>query len=224
MNDLAPSVTQAKESTMNYDTDVLILGAGPVGKTLANELTRHGVKPRIVDTAPGIREVSKAMIVHVRTQEMLDKVGIADRLLAEAQPLTEVVVQAYGKHVGAWDLDDIDSPYKHPLIIGQNRTQHLLLDLLQSRGVAVGWNTEGVSFEMTPDGVTTKLKHTDPSTHAVTEETVRSHYIVGCDGANSIVRRSLDFTFEGERYSGEQFIQADCRIKWHCPRAAPTCS
>jgi 2-polyprenyl-6-methoxyphenol hydroxylase-like FAD-dependent oxidoreductase len=107
---------------MEFDAHVLILGAGPVGKTLANELVRHGIKPRIVDKASGIREVSKAMILHVRTQEVLDKVGAAARLVTEAQPLTQVVVHAYGKHIGAWDLDDIDSAYRHPLIIGQNKT------------------------------------------------------------------------------------------------------
>lgn len=99
---------------MSQSTDVLILGAGPVGMTVANELARHGVKPRIVDKAPSIREVSKAMILHVRTQEVLDKVGVADRLRREAEPLKEVVVHAYGKHIGSWDLDDIDSPYEHP--------------------------------------------------------------------------------------------------------------
>lgn len=107
---------------MDYDTDVVVLGAGPVGKTLANELARRGVLPHIVDMAPGIREVSKAMILHVRTQEVLDKVGIAARVKTQAQPLTEVVVHAYGKHIGAWDLDDIDGAYRHPLIIGQNKT------------------------------------------------------------------------------------------------------
>ncbi|MEI5604560.1 FAD-dependent monooxygenase, partial [Streptomyces brasiliscabiei] len=80
--------------------------------------------------------------------------------------------------------DNIDSAFKHPLIIGQNRTQHALLDLLQSRGVDVRWNTEAVSFEMTADGVTTILKVTDPATHAASEEIVRSRYIVGCEGSN----------------------------------------
>ncbi len=79
---------------MQFDTDVLILGAGPVGMTLANELARRGVNFRIVDKAPEIREVSKAMILHVRTQEVLDKVGVAERARDEAQPLTEVAVFA----------------------------------------------------------------------------------------------------------------------------------
>jgi len=77
------------------------------------------------------------MILHVRTQEVLDRVGITARALQEAEPLREVVVHAYGKHIGSWDLDHIDSPFPHPVIIGQNRTQHLLLDRLNGQGARV---------------------------------------------------------------------------------------
>ena len=197
---------------MQYDTDVLILGAGPVGLTLANELARHGVQPRIVDKAPAIREVSKAMILHVRTQEVLDKVGVAARLAQQAQPLREVVVHAYGKHIGAWDLDGVDSPWPHPLILGQNRTQHVLLDQLRRQGVEVMWNAEATALEASDAGACVTLRQGE------TEEVVRCRYVVGCEGSNSLVRRSLGFTFAGERYSGEQFIQADCRIKWALPK------
>jgi 3-(3-hydroxy-phenyl)propionate hydroxylase len=202
---------------MTFETDVLVLGAGPVGLTLANELTRHGAACRIVDKAPGIREVSKAMILHVRTQEALAKVGVVERLRGEGQPLTEVVVHAYGKHIGSWDLDGIDSPFPSPVILGQNRTQHALLDHLAGQGVAPAWNTEAVAVALDADGVTTTLKG-PPSGADAPASTVRSRYIVGCEGSNSLVRRTLGFTFEGERYAGEQFIQADCRIRWALPK------
>jgi 3-(3-hydroxy-phenyl)propionate hydroxylase len=203
---------------MNFDSDVLILGAGPVGLTLANEFARHGVKPRIVDEASGIREVSKAMILHVRTQEVLDRVGIAGRISRESQPLREVVVHAYGKHIGSWDLDRIDSPFPHPVIVGQNRTQHLLLDLLSERGVAVEWNTEATSVAIAADCATTVVRETDRESGTHVETSICSRYVVGCEGSNSVVRKALNLTFEGDRYSGEQFIQADCRIRWALPR------
>ncbi|MGY2046878.1 FAD-dependent monooxygenase [Methylobacterium sp. JK268] len=193
--------------------EVLIIGAGPVGLTLANELARRGVMPRIVDKAPAIREVSKALILHVRTQEMLGRVGVMERLAAEARPLTEVVVHAYGKHVGSWNLAGIDSPYPHPLIIGQNRTQHGLLALLRERGVAVEWAVEAQALALDEAGATVTLAGANRA-----PETARFSYVVGAEGSNSLVRRTLGIAFEGERYAGEQFIQADCRIEWALPR------
>jgi 3-(3-hydroxy-phenyl)propionate hydroxylase len=199
-------------NTQQSETEILIIGAGPVGLTLANELARRGVKPIVIDKASGIREVSKALILHVRTQEALACVGIADSLSAEARPLTEVVVHAYGKHVGSWNLDGIDSPHPHPLILGQNRTQHLLLDLLAERGVSVAWDSEALSLTTDASGAHLRLRRPDG-----TEADLHARYIVGCEGSNSLVRKSLGLTFEGERYSGEQFIQADCKINWALP-------
>ena len=198
--------------------EVIVIGAGPVGLTLANELIRHGVKPRVIDKGPAIREVSKALILHVRTQEMLDKMGIMGGILAEARPLTEVVVHAYGKHIGSWHLDGIDGPYHHPLILGQNRTQHHLEDHLKAQGVLVEWDTEATALKVDSDGADLTLKKSDPGSGEVWEEQVRAAYVVGCEGSSSLVRKTMGITFEGERYSGEQFIQADCKIRWPMPK------
>jgi 2-polyprenyl-6-methoxyphenol hydroxylase-like FAD-dependent oxidoreductase len=215
MSPTNPSLTSSNQTAAAVD--VLIIGAGPVGLTLANELARRKIQVRIIEKLPAIREVSKALILHVRTQEDLSKVGIMDEAIAEAEPMREVVVHGYGKHIGSWDLDGIDSPFPHPLIIGQNRTQHLLLDALKRRGVEVEWNTEALELQVDNSGATVMVRHTDPASEQGKDETIRASYVVGCEGSKSLVRKTFGLTFEGERYSGEQFIQADCKLSWNLP-------
>ena len=206
-----------KEPSRAASVDVLIIGAGPVGLTLANELVRRGVRTRIIEKQSSIREVSKALILHVRTQEALNRVGIMTAAVAEARAMREVVVHGYGKHIGSWHLDGIESPFPHPLIIGQNRTQHLLNDALRRRGVEVEWNTEALEVTLDDQGATVEIRHSEPGSMQVSGETVRADYVIGCEGSKSLVRKTLGLTFEGERYSGEQFIQADCKLAWNLP-------
>jgi 2-polyprenyl-6-methoxyphenol hydroxylase-like FAD-dependent oxidoreductase len=190
---------------------VLIIGAGPVGLTLANELARRSIPLRIIDKVDAIREVSKALILHVRTQEALLRLGVMDDIRREARSLTEVAVFAYGDRIGSWDLDGFAGPCPCPLIIGQNRTQHILADRLKSSGVNIEWGVEATGLDIREDGVTATLKS------ARGEEEMEASYIIGCEGSDSLVRKTLQIAFEGERYYGEQFIQADCRIRWPLP-------
>lgn len=206
---------QAAEQT---STDVLISGAGPVGLTLANELTRYGIACRIVDKQPHTKEISKALILHVRTQEVLETVGITNQARAEARPLRRIELHAYGKHIGHWQMDKIDSPLQMPVIIGQNRTEHLLQEHLGEQGRQVEFNTEVMSFEQDEAGVTAVLHHKDDSARGFREEIVRAKYLVGCEGSDSMVRKSLGLAFDGGRYEGEQFIQADTKIRWPMPK------
>lgn len=197
----------------SHESDVLVVGAGPVGLTLASELTRYGVRCRIVDKDSGIKNISKALILHVRTQEVLEAMGAIAPVKAESKPLRQVELHAYGKHIGHWTLDGIDSPHPHPVIIGQNRTEHILEQHLNNLGVKVDWQVETTGFQQDGDGVTVNLRHAD-----VREEKSRAKWLVGCEGAHSIVRKQLGLSFEGGRYENEQFIQADAKIRWTLPK------
>lgn len=193
--------------------DVFVVGAGPVGLTLASELARHGVRCRIVDKTPGTKNISKALVLHVRTQEVFEAMGAIDEAKAQSKPLHQVELHAYGKHIGHWRLDGLDSPYPSPVIIGQNRTEHILEQHLKSFGVSVEWQVEATGFQQDADGVAVRLRHADGQ-----EEIARAQYVIGCDGSKSMVRQTLGLLFEGDRYEAEQFIQADAKIRWSLPK------
>ena len=192
--------------------DVLIVGAGPVGMTAAHELTRYGIPCRIVDSSVGTKQISKALILHVRTQEVLDAMGISAALATEAVPLRQVEMYAYGNRLGRWRLDGIDSPHPYPVIHGQNRTEHLLERAINAQGVQVEWQTSITDLRQDAEGVTVQLQHGGGQI-----ETVRARYVIGCDGTKSVVRQAVGIPFEGDHYTGEQFIQTDAKIRWTLP-------
>jgi len=193
--------------------DVLIIGAGPVGLTLAAELSRYGVQSRIVDKDPGTKTISKALILHVRTQEVFDAMGAIAAEKAVSVPLRRISLHAYGKLMGHLQADAIDSPYPHPIILGQDRTEQVLEKHLHSLGGKVEWQVEAIGFEQNESGVSVTLRHAHGS-----EEVTQAKYLVGCDGAHSIVRKNLGLSFEGSKYEKEQFIQTDAKIRWTLPK------
>lgn len=175
---------------MTFDTDVLIIGAGPVGMTLACELARRKVRHRIIEKARTTKEISKALIIHVRTQEIFDAMGMIDAERALSRPLLRVEVQAHGKHIGTWRLDEVESPYPSPLIIGQDRTERVLREHLGSLGGQVEWGVEATAYSQDAGGVSTTIKGEDG-----VERTIRSKFVVGAEGSSSLVRKGAGMSF-----------------------------
>lgn len=164
--------------------DVIIAGGGPTGMMLAGELALAGVDAAIVERRPTQELVgSRAGGFHSRTIEMLDQRGIADRFLAEGQP-----VQA--AFFGTTMLDMSDFPTRHPYTVGlwQNRIERIMAGWIEELGVPVRRGLEVTGFAQDGDGV---------EAHLSDGESIRAQYLVGADGGRSAVRKAAGIDFPG---------------------------
>ncbi len=189
------------------EVEALVVGAGPVGLALAIELERHGVACRIVDRNEHRTDKSKALVLWSRTLEILDDMGGAAPFVAAGMPGHGMSLYDRGKRLVHVSLDDLDSPYRYVLMIPQSETERLLEKRLAGQGVTVERRTELCSFTVERDGVTAVLRRADGG-----EETVRTAWLLGCDGAHSTVRHLLGVPFEGE-VEPNDWVLADVHLR-----------
>ena len=135
------------------DTDVLIVGGGPTGLMLANQLGRRGVRAMIVDRHSGPAQQTRAMAVHARTLEIYSKLGVAERALELGRRGNGANMWAAGKWAARIPLGDIGksiSPFPFVLMLGQDDNERIMGDHLRSWGMAVRWSTEltGINQEI----------------------------------------------------------------------------
>ncbi|HEV2676461.1 MAG TPA: FAD-dependent monooxygenase [Aliidongia sp.] len=194
------------------EADVIVVGAGPAGLTAAAELARHGIRVRVVDKSVGPTLHSRASVVHVRTQEMLSAMGLADRFVARAYPLQAISLHAFGKFMGGIRLSGADSAYPVPRIIGQHVTERLLLERLDECDVPIERGVEATGYVDDGDRITLSLKRADGS-----EYQLAAPYVIAAEGPDSRLRAAAQIPFEGERGDGFEFLQSDCEVRWSYP-------
>ena len=173
--------------------DVLIIGAGPVGLTMAAELTRYGLRVRIIDQAPEPTDKSKALVVWPRTLEHLDRLGLASTFVSTGLKATHGRFFARDVEIAEIALDIGNTPFPFALMIPQSETERLLTEHLASLSVTVERPVTLTAVTVDDTAVTVRL--TGPNDRT---ETLTTPWLIGCDGAHSTVRHLLAAPFEGD--------------------------
>ncbi|WP_433302591.1 FAD-dependent monooxygenase [Actinoplanes sp. CA-030573] len=193
-------------------SEIIIVGAGPCGLTLARELQRRGVPFRIIDKAAEPFTGSRGKGIQPRTQEVLDDLGLIDRFRAAGSDYPELLIHLPGGQEMRRRMDPLHeptdaAPYPNVLMVPQWRTGQLLAERVP---VELGVGLTGL--EQVEGGVRVTFD---------TGETAAARYVVGADGGQSTVRRLLGVPFEGETFETERMFIADVRLagldrdSWH---------
>src|SRR4051794_1584467 len=142
-------------------TTALVIGAGPVGLTMAVELQRYHVDFRIVEKAAARTDKSKALVVWSRTLELLERSGLNQAFVAAGRRVTGANFIAGRKCIGHIGLTEVDSPYPYALVLPQSDTERLLETALEARGMPVERQVEAVDINADEDGAAVTLRHPD---------------------------------------------------------------
>lgn len=188
--------------------DVLVVGAGPTGLTLACELLRHGLSCRIIDHASAPSEHSKALALHARTLEGLDLLGLAEELVDKGIKIQGLNMYTKGKRLLHLNLEKLDTRFPFVLSIPQSETERSLAQRLSQLGGSVERAFALTHATQNQEGITATLSQMNGQS-----EEIRARWLVGCDGAHSTVRNILGLSFKGSRYE-EAFLLADLQLNW----------
>jgi 2-polyprenyl-6-methoxyphenol hydroxylase-like FAD-dependent oxidoreductase len=190
-----------------YDTDVLVIGAGPSGLTLATSLVNKGVATTVVDAQPAGANTSRAAVVNSRTLEVLEGLDVSRRLVKEGVQAPRFTIRDGSRTLIPVDFSALQTDYAYSLMVPQATTERLLVDRLTELGGTVIRPKTLTSVVQDADGVTATFSDGD---------VIRARYVVGADGIHSTVREQAGIGFEGDVYQ-ESFTLADVRLRGDVP-------
>ncbi|MEV6206796.1 FAD-dependent monooxygenase [Kitasatospora sp. NPDC051914] len=203
-------------------TEVLIVGAGPTGLTLACDLARRGVRFRLLEQAPGLFPGSRGKGLQPRTQEVFDDLGVIGAVHASGSPYPLMRNWQGGEPGPEWDLmerrpAEDGAPYPEVWMLPQWRTQEILHARLLELGGSVEFGTGVLAVRQDAHGVEVDT----------TAGTATADYLVAADGGRSTVRRAAGIPMAGETVDEKAALVADVRIEglarshWHVWQHAP---
>ena len=191
-------------------TQVIIVGAGPTGLSMAVQLLRYNIDFIIIEKNEKTTHLSKAIAVQARTLEIFQESGLAEKAINEGKITTAVNLFYKGKQKAAVDLSRLGdglSPFAFALSLEQSKIEKLLVDHLSAYQKEIRWRSDFTYFEQHDNGVTVHYKDSTEQ-----EQTIEAEYIVGCDGASSPIRHQMSLSFEGDTVA-KLFYVADVKLE-----------
>lgn len=200
-------------------TQVLIIGAGPTGLMAACQLAMRNIPVRIIEKESGPTEQSRALAIQARSLEIFEQMGIIDEFLANGHQAKAVNLLVDGHPQARLDMTKISgSQTKYPYLLmhEQSKTERVLIKFLETLGVQVEWNTALKSFTQDENGVKAIVRdvvsvENSSEQNNGKQNTIEVDYLIGADGACSIVRQQLGLTYEGKTYQQDFFV-LDCDV------------
>jgi 2-polyprenyl-6-methoxyphenol hydroxylase-like FAD-dependent oxidoreductase len=189
------------------DTDVIVVGAGPTGLTLAASLLHRRVDAMIVDRLTAGANTSRAAAVNARTLEVLECIDVSRRMVKAGLTAPRFTMRQGDRMLIPVDFSGLPTKYPYTLMLSQARTEALLTERLAELGGEVVRPKALTGLSQDPDGVTATFGDGD---------TIRARFVVGCDGARSVVRELAGIGFAGGEYA-ESFALADVRLSGEAP-------
>ncbi|MGJ6968265.1 FAD-dependent monooxygenase [Streptosporangium sp. G11] len=170
-----------------FDTDVLVVGAGPAGLLIAGDLAARGVACAVVERSTEPSKLTRAFAVHARSLEQLDARGVADELIGTGATVEMIRV------FDSLDLDLSRMPSRFPFLLctPQGNAERVLEERATRLGAEIARGAEAVGLRQDADGV-----DVDVCVGGMMR-TRRARFVVGADGAHSLVRDALGVSFPG---------------------------
>ena len=195
------------------DADVVVVGAGPTGLTLACSLRLHGLSVRVVDGAQAPATTSRANFLHARGSEVLARIGALGTLPDESLRAMRITNYLGDRPVMTLEFGDPGMrTAAPPMVVSQAKVEGALRARLAELGVAPEWGKRLVGLHQDTDSAVADFDG---------GEQLRAHWIVGCDGTSSTTRSLVGIDFPGVKLT-ERFLLADVRLDWDLDRSGTT--
>jgi 2-polyprenyl-6-methoxyphenol hydroxylase-like FAD-dependent oxidoreductase len=189
-------------------TEVLVVGAGPVGLAVAASVAGNGHDVTVVDRQAAGANTSRAAVVHARTLEMLERIGVSKRLAGLGIHARRFSIRDGNRELVPVRFDGLPTEYPYTLMVPQNVTEQVLLDRLEELGGKVHRPYLATGVRETADGAEVTLDSGD---------TVKAQYVVAADGMNSTVRDLAGLGHDGNGALSLSFTLADVRVEGGLP-------